>query len=209
MTRDDYLQAEIKAEIDHFNRRIDISLDDANFIVDGEGEFDSMYLEDTEDDNHLGICYEHDLNTPTAAEYDDMHTDDRPDDNDEEAIDKYINVEQIMDIGTNDEHHGHVVKRSWGLDSEPIGRLHANPLFDTWEYKVEFTDGSWEKYQANIIVENMFAQVDSEDNQYLLLKEITDHKCDNSAIPISDRMVRNSSGTLKPKVMTRGWFLFV
>ena len=55
----------------------------------------------------------------------------------------------------------------------------------------------------------MFAQVDSEGNQYLLLKKITDHKHDNSTIPISDGMVRNSSGTLKPKVMTRGWFLLV
>ena len=61
-------------------------------------------------------------------------------------------------------------------------------------------DGSWEKYQVNIIAENMFAQVDSKGNQYLLLKEITDHRCDNSTIPISDGMVQGHSGTLRPKV---------
>ena len=61
----------------------------------------------------------------------------------------------------------------------------------------------------NIIAENMLAQVDSKGNQYLLLKEITNHKHDNSAIPMSDGMVQNSSGTLKPKVTTRGWFLLV
>jgi hypothetical protein len=55
----------------------------------------------------------------------------------------------------------------------------------------------------------MFAQVDSKGNQYLLLKEITDHKHDNSAIPISEGMVRSSNGTTKPKVTTRGWFLLV
>ena len=114
-----------------------------------------------------------------------------------------------MDVGTNDEQHGCVVKRSWGLDGEPIGQSHNNPLFDTREYKVEFTDGSREKYQANIIMENMFAQVDSEGNQYLLLKEITNHKHDNSAIPISEGMVQSSNGTMKPKVTTRGWFLLV
>jgi hypothetical protein len=54
----------------------------------------------------------------------------------------------------------------------------------------------------------MFAQVDNEGNQYLLLQEITDHKKDNSAIPISEGMIQNSSGTSKPKV-TRGWFLLV
>ena len=121
VTQDDYLQAEIKAEIDWFNHRIKASLDDANFVVDGEGEFDSMYLEDIEDMDHLGVCQANDFNMPTAAEYDDMHMDDRPDDNDEEAIDKYLNVELIMDVGTNNEQCGRVVKHSWGLDGEPIG----------------------------------------------------------------------------------------
>ena len=84
VTQDDYLQAEIKAEIDQFNHHIKESLDDANFVVNGKGEFDSMYLEDIEDADHLGIHQANDLNIPTAAEYDDMHMDDRPD----EAIDK-------------------------------------------------------------------------------------------------------------------------
>ena len=96
-----------------------------------------------------------------------------------------------------------------GLDGKPIGHAHANPLFDTREYKVEFADGTRKKYQVNIIAKNMFAQVDSKENQYLLLKEITDHRSDNSAIPISEGMVRTSSGMMKPKKTTRGWFLLV
>ena len=34
-------------------------------------------------------------------------------------------------------------------------------------------------------------------------------RSDNSAIPISEGMVQNSNGTLKPKKTTRGWFLLV
>jgi hypothetical protein len=41
-------------------------------------------------------------------------------------------------------------------------------------------------YQANVIAANMFAQVDSEGNQCLLLQEITDHKEDHSAVPVSE-----------------------
>ena len=55
----------------------------------------------------------------------------------------------------------------------------------------------------------MYAQVDDEGNQYLMLQEITDHKSGNTAIPISDGMVHNRSGTLKPKVTTHGWHLLV
>jgi hypothetical protein len=209
VTRDDYLQADKKAEIDEFNRKLDETLDDANFIIEGDGEFESMYLEDIDYDMNPGVTRADDINTPSPEDYDDMNTEERPEEDDEEAIDKYLNVELIMNMGTNDERRGRVVKRSRGLDGEAIGRAHPNPLFDTREYEVEFTDGTREKYQANIIAENMFAQVDDEGNQYLLLQEIVDHKKDNSAIPISEGMTINSSGTAKPKVTTKGWFLLV
>jgi hypothetical protein len=188
---------------------LDETLDDANFIIEGDGEFESMYLEDIDYDMNPGVTRADDINTPSPEDYDDMNTEERPEEDDEEAIDKYLNVELIMNMGTNDERRGRVVKRSRGLDGEAIGRAHPNPLFDTREYEVEFTDGTREKYQANIIAENMFAQVDDEGNQYLLLQEIVDHKKDNSAIPISEGMTINSSGTAKPKVTTKGWFLLV
>jgi hypothetical protein len=87
VTRDDYLQTDKKkAEIDKFNRRLEESLDDANFVVEGEGEFDSMYLEDIDDDtNPPGVTHEEDKHTPSAEDYGDMYTDKRPEDDDEEA----------------------------------------------------------------------------------------------------------------------------
>jgi hypothetical protein len=53
-----------------------------------------------------------------------MISDDRPKDDDEEAVDKYLNVELIMNMGTNDERCGRMVKHSLGLDNEPIGHAH-------------------------------------------------------------------------------------
>ena len=103
-----------------------------------------------------------DANTPSTDEYSDTNIDKWPEDNDEEAIDKYLNVELIMNMGTNDERCGCVIKRSQGLDGDPISQAHVNPLFDTREYEVEFTDGTHERYQANVIAENMYAQVDDE-----------------------------------------------
>jgi hypothetical protein len=45
-----------------------------------------------------------------------------------------------MNMGTNNEWRGRVIKRMRGLEGEPIGRAHANPLFNTHEYEIEFTD---------------------------------------------------------------------
>jgi hypothetical protein len=201
-----------KAEIEAFNHQLEESLDNANFMIDGEGEFDSMYLHNIDNNVNPGVIRadeeEYDT-TPSAEDYGDMHTNERPEDDDKEAIDKYLNVELIMNMGTNDEQCRCVIKRTRGLVSEPIGRAHANPLFDTCKYKIEFTDGTHERYQANIIAENMYAQVHSEGNQYLLLHEITDHQSDNSAIPISEGTVRSANQSQKPKKTTRGWFLLV
>jgi hypothetical protein len=47
---------------------------------------------------------------------------------------------------------------------------------------VEFADGQRTELAANVIAENMFAQCDSEGNQYLLLAGIVDHRKDNSAV---------------------------
>ena len=48
---------------------------------------------------------------------------------------------------------------------------------------------------TRVIAENMYAQVDDEGLQYLLLQEITDHRKGNSAVPISEGTVRSANGT--------------
>ena len=210
VTRDDYLEEDKKKEIEAFNKKLEEKLDDTNSQADWPDEFTSMFLEDMDEDYNSGVTYEEE-NTPTDEEYDDMITEERPEADDaEELLDKYLNAELILDLGSGTERRGRVIKRSRGLDGEAIGRAHANPLFDTREYDVEFLDGSVEKYQANVIAENMFAQIDDEGRQFLLLDEIVDHKKNPKvAIPISEGTYRNTSGTEKPKVTTRGWELLV
>jgi hypothetical protein len=102
-----------------------------------------------------------------------------------------------------------VVKQSKGIGGDPIGRAHSNPFFDTIEYDVEFTDGTTEKYAANVIAENMYAQVDDEGNMFQLLLEIMDHKKDGMATDISNSMVTSANGNMKPKITTQGWMLLV
>ena len=114
-----------------------------------------------------------------------------------------------MDVGSGNERKGQVTKRSQGHDGEPIGVAHNKLLFDTREYDVEFTDGSTEKYAANIIAENMFAQVEDEGREHLIMKEIVDHKKDHVAIPISEGKSRSYSINEIPRVTARGGKLLV
>ena len=52
--RDDYLQEDLKKEIEEFNGRLEQCLSDENFVIEGDGKFDSIYLDDI-DDNNAGV----------------------------------------------------------------------------------------------------------------------------------------------------------
>jgi TFIIF-interacting CTD phosphatase-like protein len=97
------------------------------------------------------------------------------------------------------------VKRAKGLSGEPMGRAHTNPLFDTREYIVEFTDGTTENYFANVIAENMYLQIDAEGpHQYQLLQEIVDHRSDGSAVTRDNGFHISKNGNRVPRPTTKG-----
>jgi hypothetical protein len=54
----------------------------------------------------------------------------------------------------------------------------------------------------------MYAQVDHEGNQFLLLDEIIDHHCDENAIRLDHKYVKSQSGQ-RLKKTTEGWYLKV
>jgi hypothetical protein len=134
----------------------------------GEGDFESMCLDNIEEDENPGVAYTNNGDTPSPEDYNDMLMANQPDENDKEASNnKYLNIKLIMDMGTSDEWHGRVIQRSWGLDGEPIGCAHNTPFFNTREYEVELTH---KKHQANVIAQNMYAQVDNKEKEFQLLK---------------------------------------
>jgi hypothetical protein len=61
-------------------------------------------LEDL-DDEGIGAMMEDGI-TPTEEEYDDMIVEEHLEADDEEAVDKYLNMELRMGAGTNDERWG-------------------------------------------------------------------------------------------------------
>ena len=173
-------------------------------MVDGVAGFDSTYLDGIKGDQaNPGVVSDRGI-TPTDEDYGDMITKERPEVDVEEAVDEYLNVELILDVGLANERKGRVSKRSRGLEGEAVVRAHANPFFDAREYDIEFTDGLVDKYTVNVITENMFTLVDDEGNQYLLMNDITDQRKDNTAIPIYDGMTRGHNGNESLKITTHG-----
>jgi hypothetical protein len=71
----------------------------------------------------------------------------------------------------------------------PTGKAHDNPILDTREYSVKVDDSKQLEYAANVITENLFAQVDAEWRRYMLMDSIIDHRKDENAVPTDEEYV--------------------
>ena len=208
VAQDDHLQEGMCKYVDNFNKWLEEWLNDENFQLADENGADLSHIKDIEVNEHPGMNVEGGI-TLTEDECSDMIVGEWLDDDDEEAVDQYLNMELIMDVGMNDEWCGWVIKCSRGLDGETVGHAHPDPLFDTCECEIEFTDGAIKKHVANIITENVFAQVDSEGDMHAIMEEITNHWKDDSAAPTWDGMIAQEGCLERPKIAAKGWELLV
>jgi hypothetical protein len=97
------------------------------------------------------------------------------DDWEPEAYDNYISAEVRLPKD-GQEILGTVTARKRDHEGNPVGRSNNNPILDTRIYQVTFPDGDSAEYSANVIAEWLYSQVDDKGCQYLMLKEIIDHK---------------------------------
>jgi hypothetical protein len=88
----------------NFEKKPREHLDDSNFILQGEDGIDLKMLEDLDDDS-IGAIAEDGI-TPTEEEYDDMVVEECPEADDEEAVDRYLNMELTMGATMDDKRWG-------------------------------------------------------------------------------------------------------
>ena len=72
-----------------------------------------------------------------------------------------------------------------------------------------FPDGTVKQYAANVIADNMFAQVDESGHAYLLLDSITGHRSNDDAVQSKDQYMMLKNGRRKLRQTTKGWDLCV
>ena len=72
-------------------------------------------------------------------------------------------------------------------------------------YEVEYQDGHTVALAANIIAENILAQVDEEGKRSVLFDEIVDVRTDGTQVLQQDAFVTTSSGTQRRVTTTKGW----
>ena len=79
---------------------------------------------------------------------------------------------------------GNVKHHKRDKDGNLLGTAQTNPILDTHVYEVEFPDGQVMEYAANVIAENLYAQVDQEGRHQVILDGIVGHRKDGSAVSL-------------------------
>ena len=120
--------------------------------------------------------------------------------------DAWINSEVSLPQGEKLQ-NARVVGRSKDADGNIRGQYDNNPLLNSLSYDVEFPDGAVKEYSANVIAENMYAQVDADGYTHTMLDSILDYKKLDSAVHRDDMYLTTRNGNRRMKQTTSGWDL--
>lgn len=122
-----------------------------------------------------------------------------------EQYDRYLSMEVAIDRGGEHPELGTVSKRLKDSDGNPIGKEHNNPILDTRMYIVDYPDGHTEALSANVIAENLFAQVDEQGRRYAIMDQIIDVRTDGNEVEESNSHYTTASGVKRRRLTTKGW----
>ena len=119
--------------IKKFDEDLEKILDDTNFVNPEVGE---LYIKKMDDDDNVA---QGDVsNTLSDKEYANMKAEEHPeqDDIDNDAYNKYIGAEVIMDVPGEGARCATVKRRVENADGTKAGQYHRNTLMNTREHKL-------------------------------------------------------------------------
>jgi len=122
-----------------------------------------------------------------------------------DSFDHYLHMELAVDHGREYLEYARVTKRLKDHQGNPIGTANDNPILDIRMYEVEYYDGSKQVLSTNVIAKNMFASIDKEGHQHLLLDSIVDVRKSKDAISKDDAYVKSSNSVNRQVETTKGW----
>lgn len=209
---------DIRSKVEAFNTEVKAKLAEEDHVIPIAEGMDSLDDTGRRDFAHLLQLAQHGKENPTgngnSAEMETAYAsnvDDALENEVEEMeqLDKLIGAKIKMETPEGIIKTGTVKKRAVDDSGKGVGTHSSNTLLDTRQFEVEFDDGTYDKYQANVIAENIYSQTDDEGRETLLLDEIYGHRTDGNAIPISRGYTRDRNGNPRRKITTAGWHIKV
>ena len=93
---------------------------------------------------------------------------------------------------------GNIVLRKQDMYGNLVWRTNNNPILDTHQYKVKFSDEEFTELTKNVMAEAMYYQCNKDGNYYVLLDLFVDWKNDEKALSLKyQKVVYNVKPNLK------------
>ena len=126
-----------------------------------------------------------------------------------DAYDNFVGAEVCLPDARGRKMISRVTTSVKNNEGNPRGIEHPTLFVYHSLYDISFPNVRTEELIANVIADNMLSQVDSEVNQYQVLKEISYHYADGIALKRSSRFIRSCGRKLHANNTTIGWKLEV
>ena len=206
LSKAEYNDPEIKSKMETFTAKLNDSLSRRG--KDGLVYPEEPSLEGTDQATPEPEPYEpvHPWDEPSEEVKDDLEIKEA-DDIDHEAFNKLLSARVHIPQGDS-MNYGTVRRRKRDDNGDLIGRSNDNPFMDTAVYEVEMDSGEFEEYTANIIAENIYAQIDGDGYTTYMLDEIVDHKYTDEALRLDDAIEYKHNQQVHRKT-TKGWKICV
>ena len=104
---------------------------------------------------------------------------------------------------------GRVKRRTTDSVGNHIGTYDSNPMLNNISYDVEFPDNTTQHFNANIIAQNLYSQIDNDGHQSRELDCIIGYKQDTTAVRCANMWLQTKSGQRRMRQSTQGWTLLV
>ena len=122
-----------------------------------------------------------------------------------EEGDRYIGMKVPLPHPKGEMQQATVKRRKKNDDGTLRGTSNDNPILDTRVYEVEFEDGSYNEYSANVLAENLYNHVDDDGNSHSLLSAIVDHEVDHTIAVSKEDSLHESNNLRRRRITTKGW----
>ena len=198
---------EILKNIDELTKNIIEKVGDAITITDDEDSLGGELEPETHDDLFPQL-------DKREIEFCDMHQCERNDLDEviiqEDRIDeKVIGMKVQLPVDGSQYLEGVVTNRKRDSMGKTIGKSNPNPIMDTRIFTVKFGEDEYRDFSANVILENLYEQIDDQANSHSILKGITAHRKSDDALSPEDGWFITASGIRKKKITTKGWTFHV
>ena len=125
-----------------------------------------------------------------------------------EDNDDMINTRVPLQRGENIE-EGIVRSRKRDSEGMLVGTANHNPILDSREYEVQFSDESYSDYTTNVLNKNLHTQVDDHGRTEVKMKGISNHRTNDIAISNSNGWVTILSRAKKRIITIKCWEVLV